>query len=124
MLLTDAIDHRGGGHRLNDATPLTSVDNVVVQQKANDLMCCERVAATVHTANTIGITVCNKAQVVRVPAKVRCTWTIVVDDRLGMDASEKRVVLSIERGDFALGSAQDFIERASADAEQRIMRKP
>jgi hypothetical protein len=41
-----------------------------------------------------------------------------------MDATEKRVVLSIERGDFALGSAQDFLERASADAEQRIMRKP
>ena len=121
MRLTDAIDHRGGRQRLDHAATLASIDDVVMKQQANDLVGCQRVAAAVHSPDAVRVTVCHEAEIVRVPAQIRGTRAIVVNDRLGVDAAKKRVMLRVERGDFALGPAEDLFKRPGADAEQGIM---
>ena len=45
------------------------------------------------------------------------------DNRLWIDAAEKRVVIAIERGDFACCAGQQLFETARAYAEQCVVRE-
>ena len=48
---------------------------------------------------------------------------VVFWDRLRIDATEQRVVLSIQRGHLAGRAREQFGETAGADSKQRIMRE-
>ena len=64
----------------------------------------EGVTTAVHATDAVGVTVGAAAQVVGIFFQKHRAWPVVVDDRLRVDAAEKRVVLGVQRGDLALGA--------------------
>ena len=95
----------------------------MMQQQADDLVRCQIIAATVHAADPVGVAIGHQADVVRMFFEKRLAARIILQDRLGIDAAKKRVVIAIERGDLAGGAGEQLLETTRAHAKERVMRE-
>ena len=95
------VHHRSRRERLDYPSPALPVLDQMMQQQANDLVRCERVAAAVHAAHAVGVAIGHKADVVRMAAEKFSAARVIFVNRLGIDAAEQHVVLPVERGDLA-----------------------
>ena len=73
-------------------------------------------AATIHGANPVRISIGHKENVVRMLLEERGAGSVVFLDRLRINSAKKRVVLAIKRRDLASGAGQQLVKTTSADS--------
>ena len=95
----------------------------MVEQQADNLMGCERIATAIHRTNPVGITIGYEADVMRVFFKKRLAARIILNDRFGINSSEQNIVPAIECRDFTGRAGEQLFKAACANAEKRVVRK-
>src|SRR6266576_941905 len=78
------------------ASPALAVYNQVVQQKTNELVRAEVIPASIHSAHAVGVPVGHQADVMRMLSQERGAASIILFNRLRIDAAEKSIMLSIK----------------------------
>ena len=111
------VHHGGRGQRFDDASPALSIYDEMVQQQTNKLVRRERVAAAVHAPDPVCIAIGDEANIVRMPSQESRAGTVVPGNGFGIETAERRIMLGIQRGDFARGSGEQLVETPGADAE-------
>src|SRR5262249_23487423 len=96
----------------------------VVQQQANDLVRAQRSAVAVHGTDTVRISIRDEADVMRMFSQKRGAAYIIMGNGLGVYPSEKWVMLSVQRSNFACSSREQLFEACRADSKKSFMGKP
>src|SRR4051812_45116473 len=95
----------------------------MMKQKANELMGAQVVASAIHAADAVRITIGDEANIMRVFFQVSRAASIVLLDRLWIDAAEERIMLAVQRGNFAGRARQQLFEATRSHSKQRFVRK-
>src|SRR5262249_4436144 len=76
------IHHRSSRERFDDPSPALPINEKVMKQQADQLMCRKAPAVTVHTADPISIAISDQANVVWMLLQERRTADVILFDWL------------------------------------------
>ncbi len=100
---------------------LLAVDHVVPEQQADDLVRRQQAPVAQHSSHAIGVPVGHKAEVVGILRQPSRRLDVVFGDGLGIESTEERIVLGVQRGDLAGRAREQLVKTAGPHSVKRLV---